>query len=117
MNNKINKSIDVNYLLERLGGDKDLASQIFEVYVQQVPDNVKNMLDYLEGENIEKLKKEAHVLKGSSSNIGADKISAYAKKIENEASTDNIADIKKDINDLQEEFENLKEYLKSNDFI
>jgi HPt (histidine-containing phosphotransfer) domain-containing protein len=69
------------YVYSRLASDPDL-SDIVEMFVEEMPERVANLLSQLDSGDIEALRRTAHQLKGAAGSYGFDIISPSAAKVE-----------------------------------
>ena len=49
--------------------DKEIVKEIIDIYIQEYPDRMKNLKQYIADNNLEELYKEAHSLKGVTANF------------------------------------------------
>ncbi|MDR2642779.1 MAG: response regulator [Planctomycetaceae bacterium] len=93
-NNAINKGDEIHGLdlkagLDRIGGNMDIYIEILKIYIESTPE----IIDVLRIPTAEKLKDYAvaiHGIKGSSLNIGAEKIGKLAAELEADAKAGNL---------------------------
>ncbi|MDR1485412.1 MAG: response regulator [Planctomycetaceae bacterium] len=83
------RGLDIQSGLNRIGGNMEIYKEILKIYVESTP----AILDVLRVPTLEKLKDYAiaiHGIKGSSLNIGADKIGKLAAELESAAKAGNL---------------------------
>ena len=104
---------DWDGLLHRLMGDKDLAKEIIDDYLKQIPLNFNAVKEALNKQDVLLIKREAHMIKGASGNVGALALQKIAEQIE-------IASEEKDliragffVSKLDEQYEILKKHIDS----
>ena len=73
---------DWDGLLHRLMGDEDLAKEIIDDFLKQIPDNLFAVKKALNNNDLLLLQREAHIIKGASGNVGALTMQEIAKQIE-----------------------------------
>jgi two-component system, sensor histidine kinase and response regulator len=73
---------DWDGLLHRLMGDEDLAKEIIDDFLKQIPDNLFAVKKALNEEDLPLLQREAHIIKGASGNVGALTLQEIAEQIE-----------------------------------
>ena len=73
---------DWDGLLHRLMGDEDLAKEIIDDFLKQIPDNLFAVKKALNDKDVLLLQREAHIIKGASGNVGALAMQEIAKQIE-----------------------------------
>ncbi|MCX7799236.1 MAG: PAS domain S-box protein [Fimbriimonadales bacterium] len=69
-------------LLDRLGGDEELAADVLRAYLADAQDRLAMLEDALEQEDFAAGAAAAHTLKGSSANVGAEEVRAEVEAIE-----------------------------------
>ncbi len=84
------KTLAVESVLERLGGDKELLGEVVELFLAEVPEILTQLKKSLEAEDWKSAAKLAHTLKGSSSNVGAEKFAHLALILETESKEQDI---------------------------
>jgi HPt (histidine-containing phosphotransfer) domain-containing protein len=83
MSSKLTDSIfDWDGLLHRLMGDEDLAKEIIDDFIKQIPFNFAAVKEALNKQDMLLVQREAHIIKGASSNVGALALQEIAKQIE-----------------------------------
>ena len=104
---------DRDGLLHRLMGDEDLAKEIIDDYLKQIPLNFNAVKEALNKQDVLLIKREAHMIKGASGNVGALALQKIAEQIE-------IASEEKDliragffVSKLDEQYEILKKHIDS----
>jgi len=73
---------DWDGLLHRLMGDEDLAKEIIDDFLKQIPDNLLAIREALNNEDLSLVQREAHIIKGASGNVGALTLQDIAEQIE-----------------------------------
>jgi CheY-like chemotaxis protein/HPt (histidine-containing phosphotransfer) domain-containing protein len=74
--------LDRQAALERTQGDADLADQLLDVYLRQVPENSRRLRDAAAAGDLEALAHTAHALKSASLQVGALRANALAAALE-----------------------------------
>jgi len=83
MSSKLTDSIfDWDGLLHRLMGDEDLAKEIVDDYIKQIPFNFTAVKEALNKQDVLLVRREAHIIKGASGNVGALALQEIAEQIE-----------------------------------
>jgi two-component system sensor histidine kinase/response regulator len=72
-------AINQEQLLERVDGDFELLGELFTVFVEEFPTQLKEVKDAILTNNAEKLRRSAHRLKGALGNLAAEE--AYESAI------------------------------------
>jgi HPt (histidine-containing phosphotransfer) domain-containing protein len=73
---------DWDGLLHRLMGDEDLAKEIIDDFLKQIPDNLFAVKKALNNKDLLLVQREAHIIKGASGNVGAVALREIAEQIE-----------------------------------
>jgi len=73
---------DWDGLLHRLMGDEDLAIEIIDDFLKQMPDKLFAVKKALDNEDLPLVQREAHIIKGASGNVGALTMQEIAEQIE-----------------------------------
>lgn len=73
---------DWDGFLHRLMGDEDLAKEIIDDFLKQIPDNLFAVKKALNNNDLLLLQREAHIIKGASGNVGALTMQEIAKQLE-----------------------------------
>lgn len=85
-----NKVFDLDELVGRTAGDKDLISGMANLFVEGAPKYIETICNALASHDIPALIKSAHKLKGSAANIALSPLSALAFKIESIAESGDL---------------------------
>ena len=73
--------VNQGYVYSRLAGDPDLG-EIVDLFVSEMSERVATLLDQLQAQDWESLRRTAHQLKGAAGSYGFDSISPCAGKVE-----------------------------------
>lgn len=73
---------DEDALLSRIGGNRELAQIIMTRFLDDVPIRIDSLKNAIENADFEQTRLEAHTIKGSSRNVGADLLGQAAEKLE-----------------------------------
>jgi HPt (histidine-containing phosphotransfer) domain-containing protein len=79
---------DWDGLLYRLMGDEELAGEIVGDFLKQIPMNLDALKEALNKQDALLVKREAHIIKGASGNVGAVVLQKIAEKIETSGDSD-----------------------------
>ena len=87
------KSIDEGVIgeLEMLLGDD--VGELFDTFRRESQDQLESLTTLLSSEDRDGLRRMAHSLKGSASNLGATSLSGFCESIENEALNGTLDDL------------------------
>ena len=99
---------DPKIIMENLMDDKELAGSIIEIFLLDIPVQIKNLQEYLDCSKKEDVERQAHTIKGASANVGAHGLQKLAFKMEKAGKAGDLANIQKDMPLLSTRFEELK---------
>lgn len=105
-----NTVFDWDGLLYRLMGDEDLAREIVDDFMKDIPGKYSALKQALKKQDALLVKREAHIIKGASGNVGAVALQEIAEQIETAGGAEDLA--KAEL--YTEKFEALLEILKEN---
>ena len=111
------KALAVQDVLDRLGGDEELLSEVVELFIEEVPDILSKLKDALDSGDWDSAAKLAHTLKGSSSNVGAERFASLALELEDDSKKKNSARAKETYHMLQAEFAAVESFVKDPNWI
>jgi HPt (histidine-containing phosphotransfer) domain-containing protein len=63
--------LDRDAALERVGGDRELLSEIAKLFLEDYPSNISSIRTAIEQKNAKELERSAHMLKGAVANFAA----------------------------------------------
>lgn len=98
-------------LLNRLMGDEELADEIINDFILDVPNNISALKEALKKNDAYSLQQRAHTLKGASGNVSAVALQEIARRIELAGETEDFAKAGPLIAELDEQLEKLKKNL------
>ncbi|MBL0330842.1 MAG: response regulator [Bacteroidetes bacterium] len=76
------KSIDLTLLHSRAEGDKEYLTEIFETYIAEMPNYLKELNDFIENRNWPQICKQAHKMKSPAALVGAHELKYIFERIE-----------------------------------
>ncbi len=76
------KVLNLEVALELMDGDADLLKEVLQIFIDDVPRKMNGLRNALDSADADAIRFEAHSMKGSSANIGADLFRELAFKIE-----------------------------------
>jgi CheY-like chemotaxis protein/HPt (histidine-containing phosphotransfer) domain-containing protein len=94
-------------LLKRVGGDEDLSRELLEMFLQEFPQKLNDIKQALKEDDAPMVARVAHTIKGSSANIGADRIREAALDMEIASKELNLNLANTLVEKIQSEFEKL----------
>jgi len=98
-------------MLERLMDDEELTGEIMEAFLEDVPQQIQSLKDYVAGGDAEGTERQSHSIKGASANVGAERLRAVALSMEKAAKAGDLHGVDARVGDLQSEFDILKEFI------
>jgi signal transduction histidine kinase/DNA-binding response OmpR family regulator len=107
----MNKVFDRTGFLDRLMGDKDLAGEILDGFLADVPLQVYEMKKALDIGDAHSIRQQAHSLKGASANVGAMALADIALQVELAGNAKDLIKASSLISELDNQFEILKKSL------
>ena len=109
----VNTVFDRTGLIDRLLGDKDLANEILDEYMSDVPHKFNTLKKALDNGDARLIQQQAHSLKGASANVGAMALEKTAYRIELAGKAEDLTKAGELILELTMQFEILKKSLNS----
>ena len=96
--------------LDRVMGDEELARDIFNEYLNEIPKRIEKIHEALDSGSILDANREAHTLKGSSANVGAVALQDISYQIEISTSDEDLTKAASLVPMLEKQFNILKKY-------
>jgi PAS domain S-box-containing protein len=96
-------------LLDRVMDDEGLAQEIVECFLDDTPRQIEALRGYLDASDASGAERQAHTLKGSSSNVGGEALRALAFEMEKAGKAGDLGSVATRMDDLDREFVRLKE--------
>ncbi|MGD9153811.1 MAG: Hpt domain-containing protein [Gammaproteobacteria bacterium] len=87
--------VNWNLAVERAGGKKELAKNLFELLIKTLPEHQKKLKAAFQTEDFATLHAEAHKLHSATCYCGTPRLNDAAKKLEDLSKTKKINEIKK----------------------
>jgi HPt (histidine-containing phosphotransfer) domain-containing protein len=78
-------AVDLDELAERLGGDREALAELIEIFLEDAPTLVAEIRDG--AEDLTRLRRAAHTLKGASGNMGAHAACETASRLQQAAAS------------------------------
>jgi HPt (histidine-containing phosphotransfer) domain-containing protein len=89
--------------------DEGLAQEIVECFLEDTPRQIEALRGYLDASDAPGAERQAHTLKGSSSNVGGEALCALAFEMEKAGNAGDLGSVATRMDDLDREFVRLKE--------
>ncbi len=97
--------------LRRMMNDEKLAREIVTIYLDDFPNQLDSLKNAVNLRDKDKIGRAAHLIKGSSANMGGDSVQSTAHKIEEANNNNDIDAIQRLMPQLEKQFEMLKDAL------
>jgi signal transduction histidine kinase/HPt (histidine-containing phosphotransfer) domain-containing protein len=105
------KVVDEDTLLERCGGDPDLAREIIQMYLEEYPKLLSAIRAAIASGDAALLHRTAHTLKGAAGNFGAASVVAAALRLEQSGAAAQLEDAAENCRELEIALERLHDVL------
>ena len=99
-------------MMSRLLDDEELACTLIETFLDDIPNQIKLLRDYLKAGDVSGTERQAHTIKGASANLGGEAFCALAFEMEQAARAVNLEAVKAHLPELDKQFAILKRELK-----
>jgi CheY-like chemotaxis protein/HPt (histidine-containing phosphotransfer) domain-containing protein len=96
-------------IMERLMHDEELVRMMVDVFLEDIPNQIIMLKDYINTGDIPNAHRQAHIINGACSNIGGESMRAVAYRIEKLAKAGELDSVKAIMAELESEFELLKQ--------
>jgi PAS domain S-box-containing protein len=96
-------------MLKRLLNDEVLARVVTESFLDDIPRQIEALRRYLEAWDAPGAERQAHTLRGASSNVGGEALRALAFEMEKAGKAGDLGSVRARMDDLEREFARLKE--------
>jgi HPt (histidine-containing phosphotransfer) domain-containing protein len=114
---KVSSILDSDGALARLDGDKELLSEICDIFIEESPQRMERLKNALDNNNIVLVEREAHSLKSTAANIGAGLLRDSTQHVEVVARNSDISKARILYEMLEHEHGKVLSYLGSNNKI
>ena len=101
------KILDLAEFMDRIQGDKALALELLDIFVQDFREKRRAMAEALPGNDADQIRKLSHALKGSSGNISAHALHVILSHLEDMGKRNDLAGAAALVADLDTKFEAL----------
>lgn len=103
--------IDLDSVLERIGGDESFLQELLDIYIEDFVEKFVQLEQAIAQSDFNNIKEIGHSLKGSSGNLSLNGLHETAYGIELSGGESNIEQAKLLFIRLKEEFKKLKDFL------
>ena len=115
MESTVNKSdaipINVDEFLDRCMGNTDLYTRMLDKFEEQVEIQFSEIIDLLEKQEVESIRRAAHTVKGMAANTSAVDLMKLASEMEDMAKEGDLESFKTQIDQLQYEIQRCVDYI------
>ena len=98
-------------LAERLMGDENILKEILDIFIEESGMQIESLKGHIEKKDLEKIKMQAHTIKGASANIGGEVLRRTAFEMEEAADKGDFAEIASLMPELEEQYIALRKVL------
>jgi signal transduction histidine kinase/DNA-binding response OmpR family regulator len=100
--------LDVDALMERMMGDKQMAATVLKVFLDDMPGEIDALMNFVEAGSVVSAQEMAHKIKGASGNVGGEALRALASNLEAAAKAGNLPELRATAAGLNHQFARLK---------
>ena len=96
--------LDTQKGLRFVGGDPEVYKELLSEFIQELPEKLQLLQHYFAENDLKKLSRAAHNLKGVSANLGALQLSEYASRLDkqsNDGYTASVEDLLREIGTIE----------------
>jgi HPt (histidine-containing phosphotransfer) domain-containing protein len=105
--------INVDRLFGTFSDEPEFIAEMYEMFVGDAQGLLTNFDTALESENVDDLRKLAHTLKGSSANIGAERLQSLASAVEMADLTTELTKVQDLAKEMRMELEAVEAFVKN----
>ncbi|MCK5235858.1 MAG: response regulator, partial [Deltaproteobacteria bacterium] len=103
------ESFSMSILIDRLMGDEEIAKEILDGFIEDMPNQISSMKEALDEGDSSLVQRLAHTIKGASGNVGATALQEAALQVEVAGKESDLTSSALLIPKIDEQFEILKE--------
>lgn len=100
---------DMEALLGRLMGDLELAMEVMEGYMNDIPRQIQALKGFFESGDASAAERQAHNIKGASANVSAERLRKAAYDVEKRVRDGDLARARSLMTELEGQFTLVKE--------
>ncbi len=112
-NEDISQIFNQKALINKMMGDIESSKEIIKVFIEDIPQKISKMEDYLSKGDITNAGIIAHTIKGASANVYCETLLKLAMRIEENCELNNIQNVNRNRKQMEYHFSQLKVILKS----
>jgi len=106
-------AFDEDALLDRLAGDRDLATGIIGQFLEDIPKQIARLKGFLDSGDIKAAGLQAHTIKGAASAVSGEALTNIAFAMEKAGNAGDFERAKSMLGELQSQFERLRRILEA----
>ncbi|SDM88672.1 PAS domain S-box-containing protein [Geoalkalibacter ferrihydriticus] len=100
-------------MMERMMADEDLVQSVIEGFLEDVPGQIENLRNSLQGADMEGAERQAHTIQGLAGLVGGDRLRALVLPMEQMLMNGDLEGARARLANMQSEFEALKKAMLS----
>ncbi len=105
--------VDVDHLEVMTDGDKEFAAELIEMYRVDTRQRLDTLDEALNGSDLDRVEREAHTIKGASSNVGTNLVREVAFELEALARQGDLSRGIELLDRLRQEFDRAEQFFSS----
>lgn len=98
------ETVNIEHIQETTLGDEEFLAELIDLYLDDVPPQLELLRDAVARADSAAASSVAHRLKGSSSNVGAESLSALCNQVERAGRQSQVDEVARMMPQLEEEF-------------
>jgi len=99
-------------LLRRLMGDHQLATNVIELFLEDIPLQIRVLREFLEVGDVSGCGRQAHSIKGASASVGAERLREVAGELEKAGNAGDLGAVRNHIAALEAQFFRVRETMR-----
>lgn len=103
---------DIDKIMTAFGGDKDIFLSVTETFLNELPEELKKLREFLETKEVDRLRISAHTLKGQAATFYCKTAREVAFELENAARENDLEKASGLLKDVEQSFKELSMALK-----
>ncbi|MFB2837400.1 Hpt domain-containing protein [Floridanema evergladense] len=106
--------VNLQRLQEITRGKVAMQKRLLEIFFQATEENIVALKEAIANQDFPTIKHKAHQIKGSSANVGIQKMSIAAAELEKQANQQNISQANQLLNEIENYFQKAREFAEIN---
>jgi two-component system, sensor histidine kinase and response regulator len=99
-------------MLRRMMGDLELAKAVVEGFIDDIPRQIAALKEFLEAEDQQAARRQAHTIKGAAANVGGERLREAAFRMEKAIASGDLAAAEPLVSQIEEAFLRLEATMK-----